>query len=237
MATAYVMCLGADAGDYFDMTEALFCEGDYDSEWFWGYSDGCRWSGAAYNSESLRQDLIERQLTVRLAAKPNISGGKIKGFQLPMIAQNPVIEATDSTTATTTSLVAGGGGGLAFPFTFDIDFTWDSSGGTATIVNPADLDTYPVVKIYGPITQPEIRNSTNGLRFALTNTIALGDYVEVDMRNQTVTLNGSTPLLGSMDVLVSEWWPLEPGSNSVLLVGAVPDGAYATIEYRPVFVS
>lgn len=164
----------------------------------------------------------ERQLTVRLAAQPNIAGGVIKAFQLPMIAASPFIESTTESQQYTTYLDTGtGSGGLSFNLTFPFSFNFSSSPATATVTNAGELDAYPTIQIFGPITSPVIRNLTTGKRLGLTSTIAAGDFVEISMKNETVFLNGSSssPLLSVLDVSTSDWWSLASGVNNVQLDG------------------
>lgn len=174
----------------------------------------------------------ERALTVRIVAKPDITGGVIKTFLIPMIADDPTISSTTLTTVNTSTVTAGVGGGLMMPFTFPIQFDFDSSAGTASISYTGDLESYPVIDIWGAISTPEIRNLTTGKIVRLTSSVGASDFVRIDMGNQTVTLNGVTNLLGALDVLTSDWWSLVPGTNQIQLAGVSPVNAFAAIKYR-----
>lgn len=183
----------------------------------------------------------KRQLTVRLAAKPNIGSGVIKSFQLPMIADDPFIESTSLTQVSTSILNPGtGSGGLSFNLTFPFSFNYTSSPATATITNSGDFAAYPTVRIIGPITNPRLKNLTTGKTLSLITTVPDGQYAEVNMKNETVLMNGVTQMINTLDPTTSEWWPLIPGDNNVQLDGTVAPGVvtvYALFQYRNVYAS
>jgi hypothetical protein len=80
-------------------------------------------------------------------------------------------------------------------------------------------------------------NVTTGKRVSLLGlSIGAGDYVEIDMRDETVRLNGNVALslIQYLDVVNSSFWSLLPGSNSIVMSGSLPDGtnSKATVIWR-----
>lgn len=77
-------------------------------------------------------------------------------------------------------------GGLTFPFTFST-----SGGGTLAITNAGSDDSPPVWRIYGEITNAQLVNLANPAeRLVFTGSVAANDYIEVDVSERTVRLNG-----------------------------------------------
>lgn len=94
-------------------------------------------------------------------------------------------------------LTTGSSGGFVFPLTFPYTSLPVGTGGDVAIVG-GDARTYPVIRIDGPVTNPEV--SCNAWTLNLDRTIADGDYVEIDTRPwaQTVLLNGTSSVAGDL---------------------------------------
>lgn len=77
------------------------------------------------------------------------------------------------------------------------DLDWGGSGtpGAVLITNAGDADTYPVLAITGPVTQPAVTNQATGAPLEYDITLAATDRLVIDTREGTVTLNGTTPRL------------------------------------------
>lgn len=88
--------------------------------------------------------------------------------------------------------------------------------GATTIANDGDVEAWPVVTATPAETveTPVIENLTTGQILTLSGlTIAAGETLEIDMLNQTVTLDGvSARQYVTAD---SEFWSLEIGDNNV----------------------
>lgn len=181
-----------------------------------------------------------RQLSVRLFDKVTVRGGVLKEFQITLIASDPFTYSDALFTATTSALTgAGATGGLAFPVAFPIGFGEYTAGGEAAVTNSGNVNSYPVIRVYGPISGPTLRNLTTGLVLSLPGaSVSSGSYAAVDMANETIYLDDITtsPLIRYLDVLTSEFWPLVPGANTVKLTGSGFSGATnATVLYRHAF--
>lgn len=188
----------------------------------WGPSNGSGW----------------RQSTVRLHDNPQIGGSKIKTFQLPLISGDPFAYSQTLYTADTGSFGAIGGG-WTFPFALPSGFG-AASVSSSTFTNAGTVPSAPVIRIYGSITAPVLRNLTTGLYVSLPGLILnTPDYIEIDMAKSTVLLNGLSayPMISTVDVVYSNFWSLLPGANVVQLVGFNYDGnAKARVIWRDAFL-
>lgn len=109
------------------------------------------------------------------------------------------------------------GGGFVIPFEIPFTFT-GSSGGSVTITNTGDFYMFPVFRLYGPLSSPQLVNVTTGKRLAWTGSIADGDYWEVDLFDKTVLLNGVERIL-SLDIEQSDWFACGVGDTEIQLSG------------------
>lgn len=180
-----------------------------------------------------------RRVTVRLLEALQINGGLIKEFNLALVAGDPTVYADAQQTSDTVALTVGGGAEV-FPHGFPYSYGDPSGGGTVNVTNGGRVRTYPVVKIYGPVSAPAIYNVTTGKVVSFSGlTIAAGDFLEVDMRAETVELNGSPDvnLIGRIDSVGSEFWALEPGVNSIRLSGSGFDAnTKASVVWRDAYL-
>lgn len=162
---------------------------------------------------------------------PYQAGKIIRGdFQIQFVAPYPFLENAVEATETV-YMFAGGGGAIpaAIPFSMAVGGT-----GAGTIANDGNGDAYPVVKMYGAITNPTITNSTTGKSLSIVYDVPVGHYIEVDMYNHTVLLDGATNLL---QFASGDWWALEPGDNSVLLTASANGvDARADLIYRDAYL-
>lgn len=148
-----------------------------------------------------------------------------------------VLEAADLTEyrmGTNTS-----GAGLSFQVSWGstgLAFTPANSSATTSIVNNGTATAVPFYRIYGAISGPQILNSTTGEVLSLPNmSIAAGDFVDIDVANRTVYLNGvpSNSYYQYIDWSVSTWWELQPGTTLLALSAASQDSnAALLVQFR-----
>ncbi|MGW5074076.1 phage distal tail protein [Rhodococcus sp. NPDC004095] len=146
-------------------------------------------------------------------------------------------------TVTSGNISRPSGGGFLIPF--NIPFTVDAStGGTMILSNVGTATSYPTIDeagnggiiLTGELHNPIISNLTTGQYIELNYTIGAGDYVQIDMMNQLILLNGSSSLIHAKTI-TSDWWGLVPGPNSVSIsTSSASDGGYATVTFNPAFV-
>lgn len=179
-----------------------------------------------------------RQMAVTLLDDPADGGGGDvkKTFQLQLYAADPTTYGQTLYTVASSALAASAPGTFTFPFSFPIGFGGASGGGIATVLNAGNAPSWPIVRIYGQITAPSIINVTTGLYVSLPGlTLSTGQYAEIDMRRETIRLNGaaSSPLTQYLDNTLSNFWPLPANTSVVQLTGTGFDAnALASVIYR-----
>lgn len=153
--------------------------------------------------------------------------------QFGYYAEDPRIY--DSTLLTATLPL---GGTVFSGFSFNLGFNFGFGGVSTTndavqVVNGGNRPTPPVIRINGPIDNPQLLSDTVGKTMVFQNlSLLLGEYIDVDMKNRTVKLNGIT---NRRNTLVSPmWFNLEEGNNTLRLRASSSDPtAFATVYYRP----
>jgi len=85
---------------------------------------------------------------------------------------------------------------------------------TGVIANAGTEISHPVMRIHGPLTSGTITNLNNDLEIQITQTLLLGEYLEIDMLNQTVELDDGTSVYSAIDG-TPEFIFLLPGNNTV----------------------
>lgn len=147
--------------------------------------------------------------------------GKVDGnsylWHVQLAAEMPCAEDNVSVT-TDSSALSAGGGGFVVPLTIPVTLT-ASSAGQMTVTNSGTFKAYPVLRVYGPITNPVVSNQTASKRLTFTGSVAAGDYWEISLFSKTVTLNGVTNVT-TLDVPNSDWFTLGLGSTTLQLSGS-----------------
>ncbi len=100
-----------------------------------------------------------------------------------------------------------------------------SNGATEVLDNTGTTRFWPVFKVYGPYTFFTLTNTTTGEEIVYNgDTVAFGDYAEIDCFRGTVYLNGDEAnLINGIDFLNTDFFALVPGNNSVTIAGASCD--------------
>lgn len=179
-----------------------------------------------------------RQMAVTLLDDPadGSAGDIVKTFQLQLFAADPTTYGQTLYDVISSALAVAAPGTFTFPFSFPIGFGGASSGGIATVQNNGNAPTWPIVRIYGQITAPSVYNVSTGQFVSLAGlTLNAGQYAEIDMRRETIRLNGNplNPLTQYIDNSVSTFWSLAAGANTVQLVGTAFDAnAKVEVIYR-----
>lgn len=122
-----------------------------------------------------------------------------KGFTITLIAADPV------------------------GYTFAQDETDYTSGQTKAIPNDGNYQTWPVVRVDGPVSAGSVSvvNPVTGFAVVLDPlTVANGHYAEIDMLDETVYLDGdSTNLLPSVVLADSDFFSIPEGGGSITING------------------
>lgn len=89
--------------------------------------------------------------------------------------------------------------------------------GTMTVNNNGNYDTAGKIRI-SHVLSPEIHHDESGRSIKLNANVTGSDYVEMDLNNRTVKLNGQYNYAKYLDS-ASRWFKLQPGSNTLRLTG------------------
>jgi hypothetical protein len=138
-------------------------------------------------------------------------------IQIQLIAEDPAIYSSGVINLETTLAVATTGRG--YNRSFDYGYGPPIAGGRITITNAGNRPTGGVLTIRGPIEDPEIVHDISGNHLAFDITLHEEQYLDIDLRNRTVLLNGSANRRGSM-MASSQWFLLDPGPNSLRFQGS-----------------
>lgn len=187
--------------------------------YFDGDTAGCEWTGTPHASTSVRNP--GKQRLVRLASDvdpPLEEGAAMLRYQAQFYAEDPRAYSQQLATSASTGLVDAAGGLIfkePFPWVFN-----PSSGAEARVRNSGSRPTPPVLRIYGYCTAPTIRLLTTGEEIVLTGEIANGDYLEIDVANHTVKLNGATSRRNLLNAAATTWWEIPTGTHTVQLLAS-----------------
>ena len=122
------------------------------------------------------------------------------------------------------------------------DRTYPSSPilGTGIIAQNGNTDAYPILRVYGPCTNPVIFNDTQGKTLAFTGlTINAGEYLEIDTRFKTVRYLGlaNDSRYANLSFTLTKWWTLGPGINNIRFIPITSSGAcQLQIYYRDAYL-
>jgi hypothetical protein len=164
-----------------------------------------------------RDDEPERVLTLRAAGYSwPIVGASTRAIQLQFVAPDPIARDLDTDTTTAWAGLSGPSG-RTYPLTFPR--TYPAGGGgavTGHIVTTGDVDVFPVLTIYGPITGAQVAitgPSDNFLvPFLAGYTIGAGQFVVVDTKAKTALVGGdpSQSVITQIDWANVNWPAIAP---------------------------
>lgn len=106
--------------------------------------------------------------------------------------------------------------------------------GPFEIVNPGEVEAWPVWTITGPMTSLIAENHTTGEAFTLTATLADNtEQVVIDTYEGTVTGPDDTSWFGFLDQPGAVLWGLAPGTNEVeFTMGGAAAGSQVSLTWR-----
>jgi hypothetical protein len=81
--------------------------------------------------------------------------------------------------------------GIGFNMGFNTGFGANVTFPSAAVYNYGTRSAYPVFTLVGPLVNPVIQDTTNGLAMALNITLTASDTLVIDNRYKTFTLNGT----------------------------------------------
>lgn len=173
-----------------------------------------RRSGLSYDERCLVR--VDSAVDIPLV----LGSTRMVSFGVSLFAADPRIY-TDTQSSSSYDPTTSGTGGLVFSLDFPLDF--DVAAGSAQLVadNEGTIETPPRFVITGPVTNPIIDNDTTGLSIYTTGVaLASGDTLVIDVATRTVLLNGTTLRPDLIDVALTTWFSLVPGTNLLRLRGS-----------------
>jgi hypothetical protein len=110
------------------------------------------------------------------------------------------------------------GGGMAIPMAIPMDMSVQTGTQIKSLVNDGNVDSYPIVRVYGPMNGFDLVNQTTGETLSCTTNLVLStNYIDFDFYNRTALLGGTTNVLHQ---ITGTWWWLVPGTNLLKMVTA-----------------
>lgn len=105
-------------------------------------------------------------------------------------------------------------GGLRFPFTFPTTFESVVVSGLCTLENIGNADGPVALRIDGPVASPRVVHVGSGaaLEFSTDLVLGPGEWLDINMENQTALANGQSNRAGFLDR--ADWFEFEPGVNT-----------------------
>lgn len=121
------------------------------------------------------------------------------------------------------------------------NFSWNLSWGgpsTSNIVQATNAGTFVtpcVIKIDGPVTNPQVENVTAGKFIKLSAdgglVLASGEFVEIDTDARTILLGGTASRYSKLSS-DSSWFDLAPGANELRFIGTTAGAPLMTVTWR-----
>jgi hypothetical protein len=130
--------------------------------------------------------------------------------------------------------------GRSYDRSYPLDYGEAAPAGLVTVVNDGNVAVAPLLRLYGPCTDPRVESTTTDERLVFTGlVIAAGDWLEIDCRENTVLLNGlaDQSRYSRLDFVVSDFLRLLPGANSVRYYPVSFDtGARLEVRFRSAWI-
>lgn len=130
--------------------------------------------------------------------------------------------------------------GRSYNRSYPLSYPQSSPVGSVTVTNAGTVDVHPLLRLYGPCTDPRVENQSTGDRLVFTGlTVAAGDWIEIDCREATIRLNGlaSQSRYARLDFAASTFLRLLPGLNTVRYYPvSFSAGARLEVRYRSAWI-
>ena len=112
------------------------------------------------------------------------------------------------------------------------------AAGSGVVNNGGNAPTYPTIRVRGAISGTiSIANTTTGRTVSFTGlSLAAGEYMDIDMLNETVTKSDDTNLYEY--VVSDDFWWLAEGNNTITISATIGGSGdrKITISYRDAYV-
>lgn len=105
-------------------------------------------------------------------------------------------------------------GGLSIPLTIPLTLAEAGGSGAASNVGAGTLPARPLIRIRGPVVNPQANNDTTGKLCGFSLTLLTGEVLDIDMDRLTAVLQDGTNKIGNR-LASAVFWELQRGTNSV----------------------
>lgn len=182
-------------------------------------------------------DEVEQRIVLRRSKWSNVAESPaLAPVTVQWVAPTGIIESAELHQVVANASGTGSEGGRTYDKTYDKTYTGGTTVGSATAENAGTADAYPLLRIYGPCTNPTIEQITQGRELVFSAlTINAGEFLEVDTRERTIRYNGdpADSRYDNLDFPDSQWWTLSPGTNLLRLNPATFTApSNLVVEYR-----
>ena len=157
-------------------------------------------------------------------------GAPILAYQVMFRAADPVLYSQNEQNSAPATVSSGGG--IPFPIPFPIPFGAGTSGGTVTVTNSGNANTWPRFVLTGPVTNPAISNVTRGETLTFIGlALSASQTLIVETKPTRYALVGTTNVQGAIRWSDSRWPKLSPGANTIQFTGGGTSGATNLVTY------
>jgi phage-related protein len=193
-----------------------------------------------------------RQMAVRVAGHTVIQTVRQSGlteFSVDLRAADPVkyaLERMKAPGGVNAPIVVGAGlsaGPRTYPRQYDVatdnlrEYGPIGAPNFVSIVNEGNYKSSPIIRVFGPVTNPRIelvdwdgKTSEDPIEeMSFVITLQAGEFLEINVKEKTVLLNGMTSRRGTM-TFQSDWFMLRPGMNTLQYTALVAPGNTTVLD-------
>ena len=127
-------------------------------------------------------------------------------------------------------------GGRVYPRVYPVVYGSTVVGGQIVVTNDGSMESPPILRIYGPVSNPEVRSVTEDRNMKFLISLSSADALEVDMLGHTIVLNGTVPSRGILDP-TSKFWTVQPGENEYRYTAGVGSSSHIELDWRSAWPS
>lgn len=157
-------------------------------------------------------------------------------FTIQFLCDDPAIYS--SSYITTSIYLAAITGGLSIPTSIPLTIGTPTGLGYAVINNTGNYKSYPILRLYGPLTNPRITNNTTGKAIQVNTTLTGSDEVIINTKDKTIVDQAGNNLIGDLDGTYNDFFALAPGNNQIQLThtGSYSASAYLNVQFYPAYI-
>lgn len=129
-------------------------------------------------------------------------------------------------------------GGFVWPLVFPL--AMPSFNIEQVVVNPGNVSSPVLVRLYGEVTTPCIHNETTGEALELVGDITADQYLEVNtsfgrksVELVTISTGARVNALDRLNLNLADFWQLRPGANELRFEADVNVSGRVDLYYRP----